>query len=114
MRRLASSLAVAALLVPLAGYAATPAENAAFAKQLRGYVKPVFAKQAPALVLGKLSCTLPLNGTVVRCLAHFSDKAAKANVVYGINATLKESGVIRWTTTTHWCNSTVTGRKLAC
>ena len=93
---------------------ATPAQNAAFAKQLSAEIKPIFKKQAPKLVLGKVTCVLPKNGTVVRCKAHFSYSSAKANVVYAIKATLEETGTIKWTTTGHTCTDAKTGKKLAC
>lgn len=92
----------------------TPAENAAFAKRLSAEIKPVFKKEAPGLVLGKVTCVLPQNGTVVKCKAHFSDAKANANVVYGINANLQETGNIKWTTTTHSCTNAKTGKKLQC
>lgn len=114
----AAVVLIAAALVALAGVsaaaAATPAQNAAFAKQLKGDIKPVFAKQAPGLALGKVTCTLPASGTVVHCIAHFNDPAAQANVVYGIKATLKNSGALTWTTTTHYCTSAIFHKKIAC
>lgn len=107
-------MAALALFAAGVALAASPAANAAFAKELRGYIKPAFAKQAPSLVLGKLTCVLPAKGTTVHCLAHFSDAAQKANVVYKISATLETSGDITWATTSHSCTSTTTGRKLEC
>jgi hypothetical protein len=111
----------AALLILSAGVgasgAATPAENAAFAKQLKADIKPVFTKQAPGLVLGKVTCTLPASGTVVHCVAHFADLGAQADVVYGIRATIKESATkttIDWATTTHYCTSVITHKRLSC
>jgi hypothetical protein len=65
-------------------------------------------------VLGKVTCTLPANGSVVRCLAHFSDPAAKANVTYAIKATLQDSGAITWTAGAASCSSATTGKKLVC
>ena len=105
------------MVVALAGVggsgAATPAENAAFAKELKADIKPVFAKQAPDFVLGKVTCTLPASGTVVHCIAHFTDPSAQANVVYGIKAMVKAK-TITWTTGTHYCTSELTHKKLAC
>src|SRR5262249_6508207 len=92
----------------------TPAQNAAFAKKLAVSIKPVFKKQAPQLVLGKVTCVLPAEGTLVKCKAYFSDKPANANIVYLISADLKDSGAIKWTTTAHSCTDSKTGKKLQC
>ncbi len=64
-------------------------------------------------MLGKVTCTLPSSGNVVRCIAHFADEAARANIVYSIKATLKASA-ISWSTTAHSCTSSITHKKLAC
>jgi hypothetical protein len=108
-------LGAAALLVfaPLA-VAATPAQNAAFAKQLRPQIKPVFEKQAPQLVLGKVTCLLPRNGNVIHCKAHFTYPKARANIVYLIKATLLDTGKLKWTTTSHSCTDARSGKKLPC
>ena len=105
-------LAVGSFACP--ALAATPAANARFAAQLASYMKPTFKKEAPGLVLGKVTCVLPANGTVVPCKAHFTDAKAKANVVYGIKVTLERKGFLRWTTTTHICTDTKTGKKIPC
>jgi hypothetical protein len=104
----------AALVCSVPAFAWTPAQNAAFAKQLKTKIKPVFKKQAPKLVLGKVTCVLPKSGALVHCKAHFSYPSAHANIVYAINARLKETGAITWTTTTHRCTDAKTGKKLAC
>jgi hypothetical protein len=106
-------VATVALVASGLSAAATPAENVALAKQLKGDIKPVFAKQAPSLVLGKVTCTLTASGAVAHCIAHFTDSAAQAKVVYGIRATLKAKA-ITWTTTTHYCTSELTHKKLTC
>jgi hypothetical protein len=93
---------------------AAPTEAQAFATKLRSYIGPTFKKQAPKLVLGKVTCVLPKNGTVVRCKAHFAYPSGNANVLYNIKATLLETGVIKWTTTTHSCTNAKTGKTLAC
>jgi hypothetical protein len=95
-----------------AGSTLTPAQ--VFANQLQVKIEPVFHKQVPGLLLATVTCVLPTNGNVVQCQAHFSDPSAGANVVYGIKATLKDSGVLTWTTTTHSCTNAKTGKKLAC
>ncbi len=107
-------VAAGAFVLTATALAYTPAQNAAFAKNLATKIKPVFRKQAPKLVLRKVTCVLPKNGTVVRCKARFSYPSAKANIVYGIKATLQQTGSIKWTTTTHTCTNAKTGKKLAC
>jgi hypothetical protein len=119
MRIRSAGAAIAAVtllcgVAPATVLAATPAQNKAFAKQLTTKIRPVFKKQVPQLVLGAVTCVLPLDGTVVACKAHFSDAPAHANVVYAIRATLKESGTISWTTTSHSCTDSKTGKKLPC
>jgi hypothetical protein len=121
-RRAGAALA-AALLVSVASAAASAAETpaaAAFAKELRVDIKPSFAKEAPELVLGTVTCTLPNKGNLVHCLAHFADKSAHENVVYTlkatikIKATMKKRGVIVWSASAPACTSSTTGRKLPC
>ena len=114
LAKLAGAAAIVAFAVPSAALAWTPAQNAAFAKNLKAKITPVFKKQAPELVLGQVTCVLPAEGTLVKCKAHFSDKPAHANIVYTINAKLTEVGDINWTTVGHSCTDSRTGKKLAC
>jgi hypothetical protein len=117
IRSAGAALVVAvALLSALQAVAlgATPAQNRQFATSLAAKIKPVFKKQAPKLALSKVTCVLPLNGTVVHCKAHFSYPSAGLNVVYGIKATLQETGDIKWVTTTHSCTNAKTGKTVAC
>ncbi|HEY4347295.1 MAG TPA: hypothetical protein VGM80_06865 [Gaiellaceae bacterium] len=108
-------LTAALVLFPTAALGGTPAENKAFAKQLTSFIKPVFKKKAPKLVLGLVTCNVPSDGTVVKCKAHFSDPPAKANVLYAIRATLQETGTIKWTTTgSPVCSMAKTGAKFPC
>lgn len=93
---------------------ATPAENAAFAKRLKVSVAAAFKREARDLVLTRVTCAIPASGTVVRCVAHFSDSRAEATVVYEIKATVARSGTISWTTTSHSCTSILTHKTLAC
>jgi uncharacterized lipoprotein YbaY len=86
----------------------------AFANQLKAKITPVFKQQAPQLELGKVTCVLPKNGNVVSCQAHFGYPSAHVNVVYGIKATLEQTGQLRWTTTSHACTNAKTGEKLPC
>jgi len=109
----AALAAALSLVLACSASAASPPAALAFAKELRSDIKPTFAEQAPGLVLGKVTCVLPSKGNVARCLAHFADKAARANVVYTIKATLK-GHVIAWSASAHSCTSSTTGRKLAC
>jgi hypothetical protein len=106
--------AIVLVIAPAGASAAATPPAVAFAKELRTGVKAKFAKQAPALVLGKVICTLPKSGNVVRCIAHFADAAARANILYAIRATLEASGAISWSTTAHSCTSSITHTKLAC
>jgi hypothetical protein len=103
-----------ALAVSAPAAAWTPAQNKAFATRLAKEIEPSFRTQAPALVLGAVTCVLPAEGTVVRCKAHFADRPAGADVLYLIKATLQETGDIKWTTTGHSCIDAKTGKKLAC
>ena len=93
---------------------AAPTEAQAFATKLKSFIAPTFKKQAPKLVLGKVTCVLPKNGTVVHCNAHFAYPSGGLNVVYKIKATLLETGVIKWTTTSHSCTDAKTGKSQAC
>ena len=93
---------------------AAPTEAQAFAAKLRTDIAPTFKKQAPKLELGKVTCVLPTNGTVVHCVAHFAYPSGGLNIVYKIKATLLETGVIKWTTTSHSCTVAKTGKPQAC
>jgi hypothetical protein len=112
--RIAAAAAAAALALPAAALAWTPAQNAAFAKQLKTKIAPVFRKQAPSLALTEVTCVLPKSGTLVKCKARFSAKSAHAKVVYRIDAKLLETGQIRWTTVGHACTDARTGKAFAC
>jgi hypothetical protein len=115
IRPVAVALAAAgALVVSAPAFGFTPAQNAAFAKKLAPEVEKVFKKEAPDLVLGKVTCVLPQAGVTVHCKAAFSDAKANANIVYLINATLQDSGAVKWVTTTHSCTDAKTGKKLKC
>jgi hypothetical protein len=106
--------AASMILVPASALAATPAENAAFARQMAVKINPVFAREAPDLALGQVSCALPLDGTVVHCVAHFTDLVTQVRVVYTITARLTDAGKLTWTASPDGCRSALSGRKVAC
>jgi hypothetical protein len=116
IRSAGAALLAGALLgiAPSAASAASPAQNAAFAKQLTTEIKPVFKRRAPYLVLGAVTCKIPLNGTVVHCLAHFTYPKYKASIVYPIAAALQETGNIKWTAENPTCTLQSTGKKFPC
>jgi hypothetical protein len=108
---------VAAAMVALAAggaaTAATPAQNKAFAKELRADLKPTFAKKAPALVLGTVTCTLAKSGKTARCHAHFTDPKAKADVVYAVTAQ-RSGSVIKWSAGSPVCSEESTHTPINC
>jgi hypothetical protein len=114
--RLASIAVVGAVAFagPGTALAATPTEAQAFATKLATYMKPVFKKQAPKLVLGKVTCVLPKNGNVVHCKAHFAYPSGGLNIVYQVKATLLETGMIKWTAGSHTCTNAKTGKTVSC
>jgi hypothetical protein len=116
IRRRVVAAGAAALLALGAGgaaLAATPAQNATFAKELRADLKPTFAKEAKALHLGAVSCTLSANKKSARCKAHFSDPAAKVDVVYTVTATVK-GRTIKWSAGSPVCRMAATHKAVAC
>ncbi len=106
----------AALLLLAAGgsaLAATPAQNAAFAKELRTDIKPTFAKEAKALHLGSVTCSLAADGKTARCKAHFTDPAAKVEVVYTVTASIK-GRTIKWSARSPVCRTATSHKPVAC
>jgi hypothetical protein len=93
----------------------SPAANAAAAANLKPLVAKRFKQVAPKLVLVKVTCNTKPDGVTAICLAHFSDKPDKVNVVYTIKAVLHDAtSSLTWTTTAHSCTSQTTGKKIAC
>jgi hypothetical protein len=93
--------------------AATPAQNAHFSRTMKGLIGSVFKQKAPKLLLDNVSCVLAQSGTSGRCQAHFKLPEANANVVYVIKADIK-AGTVHWTTTSHSCSDSQTGKPLNC
>lgn len=73
-----------------------------------------FKKQLPGVVIGKLVCVLPKNGVVVHCTVHTSAPKNQENIVFKVTATLHDNGTISWTSTSHSCTDSKTGKPFKC
>ena len=96
------------LLVLVAAVAAGGASGATdprlayLQKTLKANMVKTFKKQAPALKLTTLSCTLPKNGVTAHCKAFFV--VSKTKGYYPVTAKLHElGGKLTWTATSPKC-----------
>jgi TctA family transporter len=65
--------------------------------------------------VGKVTCVLPPNGTVIRCAVHVgTPKRFHENIVFKVKGTLHETGTLSWVAITHSCRDTRTGKPFSC
>jgi hypothetical protein len=96
-----------------AASAGTPAQNKAFAKELRPDIKTKFATEAKALVLGTVTCTVAKNDKTASCHAHFTDPSVKADVVYAVSAR-RSGSVITWSASSPVCTEGAAHVRVTC
>ena len=116
-------LLAATLLVVLCAVASAQLASAAYPKGEVQYaektMKASFAKWAKTHIagttVGKVTCVLPTNGTVIHCTVHVGTPTRfHESIVFQVKGTLHDSGTLSWVATSHTCTDTRTGKPFKC
>jgi hypothetical protein len=72
-------------------------------------------KHLPGATVKTVSCVLPVNGIVVKCVVHVASAPRyRENIVFKISETLHETGTMTWVATSHSCTDSKTGKSFSC
>jgi hypothetical protein len=116
--RLASAALAAIAVAPAAtggAEAAKPLTQKQYTElTLKQHMNATFKKTVPGLTVTKVTCVLPKNGTVVKCVANASAPKAREDVVFKVTETLSEVGNMSWRITSSACSDSKTHQKLSC
>jgi hypothetical protein len=117
LRLLRAALIGSATLAAAATCGAAPAASPAQRYAERA-LKAAFTgwakKNLPGTTVGKVSCVLPLSGSVARCTIHVSAPRNRENIVFRVTNTLHTNGTATFAMLSHSCTDSRTGKKIAC
>jgi hypothetical protein len=106
---------VAALAFAMCATAAAATPSAMLAKSLKPKIQATYKAHKSGFTFTTVTCKIAASGATAVCQAHFTDKAARALGVLGVDAKINRStGGVTWQAVSIKCTDAKTGAKFKC